>query len=437
MKFCKLFNNFLPQKKCGVDPVTAGLVGTGVSSALGLAGDIASNDQSAANVQMQLAAQREENQKNRDWQTEQAEISRQFTTSERQAQQAYQTSERSAIAAENLRQSERMAEVNAMYNSPVYQVKQLQKAGINPNVYFGRNASFAGSNQSALAGASSSAPFGPSPHGVGSVAGLSPVAFQPLHLRVPELQQSLASLIEAGSKAKTAPAQIKALLSQALNNEQDAKYKELLSDYQAIANDLFKANFPRNIEKSIIEVEILRQNKLNAEKQGKVFDSQEELNRAEARLKKSMDKLTGEQAWQAAYMNSRIDEWYTNAQNEVRSRIKANEASASESSAMAATENMLRDMRRDLMSYDVFEREATTITKVNTMLEELYSKRELAKAQYNEAKRRASMLEHYLKARQKSKFFSGVDDFFGWLSGHIGVSLSGNVSSSSSSVTKE
>lgn len=148
-----------------------------------------------------------------------------------------------------------------------------------------------------------------------------------------------------------------------------------------------------------------------------------------------MDKLTGEQAWQAAYMNSRIDEWYSNAQNEVRSRIEANKAAASESSAMAETENMLRDMRKDLMAYDVFERDATVITKVNTMLEELYSKRELAKAQFNEAQRRASFLEHTLKARQKDRFFSAVDDFFSWLSGHIGVSLSGNVSSSS--ITKE
>ena len=434
MKFCKVFNNFFPLKKCGADPISAAITG-GAGLVGSVFGDVLSNEQSAENVAMQLQAQREENQKNRDWQTEQAEISRQFTTSEREAQQAYQTSERRSIAEENLRQSEHMAGVNAMYNSPVYQSKELQKAGINPNVYFGKNASFAGSSQPALSGSPSSAPAGVAPHGVGTVSGLSPVSFQPLHLRLPEMQQSIASIINAATQARVAPAQIKSLLASAVNNEQDSKYKALMSEYQTIANDLFKLNFPRNVEKSIIEVEILRQNKLNAEKQGKVFDSQEELNRAEARLKKSMDKLTGEQAWQAAYMNSRIDEWYTNAQNEVRSRIKANEAAASESSAMAETENMLRDMRRDLMSYDVFEREATTISKVNTMLEELYSKRELAKAQYNEARRRTSMLEHYLKARQKDKFFSGVDDFFGWLSGHIGVSLSGNVSSAS--ISKE
>ena len=351
MKFCKLFNNFLPCLKCGIDPVTAGLVGTGVSSALGLAGDIVSNDQSAANVQMQLAAQREENQKNRDWQTEQAEISRQFTTSERLAQQAYQSSERSVIAAENLRQSERMAEVNAMYNSPVYQVKQLQKAGINPNVYFGKNGSFSGSSQSALSGSPSSAPSGVSPHGVGSVTGLSPVSYQPLHLRVPELQQSLASLIEAGSKAKTAPAQVKALLSQALANEQDAKHKEMLAEYQDLVNNVFVQTSDAKIQKAFVEVELLRQQKMLAVKQGKVFDKQSELVEAQKKLTKRLEQLKGEELFKMTFLNARLEDWYTNEQNYIKSQTVKNQAEAREAAANAENTAFFTKLNKDERDY--------------------------------------------------------------------------------------
>lgn len=333
MKFCKLFNSFVPRLKCGIDPVSAYLVGTGVSSSLGLAGDFASNEQSAANVQMQLAAQREENQKNRDWQTEQAEISRQFTTSEREAQQAFQTSERSAIAAENLRQSERMAAVNAGYNSPVYQRQELTKAGLNPNVYFGKNSSFAGSSQSALAGSPSSAPSGVPPHGVGSVAGLSPVSFQPLHLRVPELQQSLASLIEAGTKAKTAPAQIKALLSQAIDNEKDAKHKEMLAEYQDLANQIFIQTSDARIQKAFVEVELLRQQKILAEKQGKNFDKQSELAEAQKKLDERLEKLKGEELFKLTFLNARLEDWYTNEQNYIKSQTNLASQQAEESKA--------------------------------------------------------------------------------------------------------
>ena len=66
MKWKILHDGFKPSFKCGV---------------LG-AGDVVStyiqNAQAEDNVSRQLRAQQQENQKNRDWQTEQAEIDRQF-----------------------------------------------------------------------------------------------------------------------------------------------------------------------------------------------------------------------------------------------------------------------------------------------------------------------------------------------------------------------
>lgn len=423
MKLLKniILTNYSPLFKCGEQ-----LIGSLVGSGVGLFGDLMANEQSSDNVSAQLKAQQVENQLNRDWQTAEAEKSRQFTTSERLQQQNYQTSERMSSAQENLRQSERMAEVNAMYNSPVYQSKELNKARINPQVYFGQSSSFGGSSQSALGSHSGSAPSGVVPHGVGSVSGLSPVAFQPLHLRVPELQQGIASLVKAGTEAKVAPAQIKQLLASAIDQEQDAKYKAMLTEYQDLANQLFIQDFPARMQRAFIEVELLRQQKLTSEKQGKNFDAQSDLARAEKKLKVTMEKLTGEDLFKATFLNSQIEDWYDRSQREVESRIQANKASASRDDATAATENVLRGFREDLLSNEADVSNETKLAKIASLQSDYLNQWLRNQADRREAERRLEYIKSILHRRDKSHVFREVDDFLSWISSKVGVSLSGS-----------
>lgn len=337
--------------KCGVDPITM-LATSLIGSASSIGSSILSSNQSEDNVDKQLRAQQRENQLNRDWQTQQAEISRQFTTSEREAQQGYQTSERQASAAENLRQAERMAEVNAMYNSPVHQSKELQKAGINPSVYFGGQGSFSGSNQSSSGSPFGSAPSGVSPHGVGAVGGLSPISYQPIDLQVPALQQGFASLIQAGTQANVGNAQIEELLSRAIANEKDAKYKDALTAVQRDLHSLNQSTLPANIKKAFLEVGVLKMQKMMMEKEGKKFDSEVLLNRSQERLNNALEKLQGEKAIEAHIINLHLDDTIETMNNLNRAKASEARAVASLSSEQAMTESQLRTFRVGIAALD-------------------------------------------------------------------------------------
>lgn len=340
-----------PLMKCGVDPTTmlaTSLIG-GVSS---VGSSIIANQSSAANVDKQLMAQQLENIKNRSWQTRQAEIAREFTTSEREAQQAYQTSEREAASAENLRQAERMAELNAYYNSPAYQVQELQKAGINPSVYFGRQSSFGGSNQSSQGSPFGSAPSGVPAQGVGAVAGLSPVSYQPLDLQIPALQQGFASLIHAGTQANVGNAQIEELLSRAIANEKDAKYKDALTAVQRDLHSLNQSTLPANIKKAFLEVGVLKMQKMMMEKEGKKFDSEVLLNRSQERLNNALEKLQGEKAIEAHIINMHLDDTIETMNNLNRAKASEARAAASLSSEQAMTESQLRTFRVGIAALD-------------------------------------------------------------------------------------
>ena len=139
MKYHLLFLEYRPNRKCGAEAAVEAAM---ISSGANLFGSMASNAQSSANVDKHLAAQSRENQKNRDWQTAEAEKARQWQHSETLGSQAYQTSERESAQMHDMTMQSRQA----MYQSPVYQSEQLQKAGLNPNVYFGSQSSFGGSS---------------------------------------------------------------------------------------------------------------------------------------------------------------------------------------------------------------------------------------------------------------------------------------------------
>ena len=193
MKIKFLFNDFVPQKKCGADPVSAILIGSGITGGAGLLGNILGStvgyNQQSHMLNKQMDNQRAENQLNRDWQTVEAEKNRVFQSS--------------MLGQQNQLQKDLQAQ-QAFYQSPVYQREQLTKAHLNPQVYFGSSSSFGGSS----APSAPSAPNGSMP---GSVGGLSPIGFQPTDLQIPSLLSGIGNLISSVGSAKKSGVETKIL----------------------------------------------------------------------------------------------------------------------------------------------------------------------------------------------------------------------------------
>lgn len=404
MKLTKFLVTYKPQNKHGAEVAAIAAAGAGV------VGSIISSEQSSSNVRSQLAAQREENQKNRDYMTAEAEKARSFTSSERQAQQSYQTEERIAAGEQSQQYAKEMADINAMYNSPVYQSQELRKAGINPQVYFGQSSSFAGSSQGA-----GSAPFGSAPTGAGSPmpgspGGLSPVGFQPIDLQIPALQQGVASLVKAATDKSIAPAQINDLIASAHAKEEDAKMKSLLGQYQVMANQLFKSTLPMSYKKAVIEVEVLKWQVENAKSDNDRIKVQTALNRAEERLKNQMEKLTGQQAVQAQIDTAHYEQFWTEKHQINKSQAAANNASAALSSAQAQTENEFRDFRRTLLSNEADVSNETKAETIQKMLKRIQADKAISEADKNEAVKRANQALDVLKGRNSDRIFKAIDD---------------------------
>lgn len=87
-----------------------------------LLGGIGTSIASAVSSNKQIKFQREENQKNRDFNAEQADIARQFSTAEAQKARDYNTE---------------MVNAQNSYNSPSAMMSRLQSAGLNPNLVYG------------------------------------------------------------------------------------------------------------------------------------------------------------------------------------------------------------------------------------------------------------------------------------------------------------
>lgn len=175
MKIIFLDRSLEPFFKNGPGAIALG-IGSTVS---GITGSLIQADSSKSISKAQLSAQKEENQLNRAWQTQQAEIARRYNTSERLAAQEY---------------DKQMLDYTNAYNTPVMQAGRLQEAGLNPQI------AMAGSVQNVSSVAQKSTPqTSPMPS---SVSGLSPVPQQPLDLQIPQMLNGVGNLIKNVADAK-------------------------------------------------------------------------------------------------------------------------------------------------------------------------------------------------------------------------------------------
>ena len=284
MKICYLFKDYVPQKKCG-----DAIAGAFINGGLGLAGTAMSSVMQSNNQNKQIGYQLTENNVNRDWQSIEAEKARQW--------QAGQTLQQNAVASQLQSQQQAFTKENmalqAKYNSPVYQRRQLEAAGINPQVYFGQQSSFSGS--SAPAGAGASVPAAGSSPMVGSVSGISPVPYQTFGTQMASILSSIGSSIrdvaqarKLGIEADWIPKDIKARVR---NLESDADLKEFLAVGQTIHNELQRAKLPYAVQQAEADLyKVFSEIDFNKEK-CLTEQSQRELNDAIKAVQNSLKQL--------------------------------------------------------------------------------------------------------------------------------------------------
>ena len=245
---------YTPRSKCG--PVLGDVVGAGAS----IASTAMTNATNKSIANSQLQAQREENQLNRDYNTQEAEKARQFQQNMMQEQMNYQT------------QSWRDQQRSAL----ALQVAGARDAGVNPQVLL------SGGGASA-SGGSASAPSGGSAPGASFSSGLSPVPYQAQSPTVAfaQVAQGISSLATAKEKGVNTHVLEKTIESMDVDMSYKkalisaVKTKEALDNVELKHKDKLLA---QQIEKGVVEMATMKeQGKLYAET-AKIQDSIKKLN---------------------------------------------------------------------------------------------------------------------------------------------------------------
>lgn len=327
MKLIILLNDFRPFLKCGSLPGEQ-FASTLLGGTFDMVNTERVNEQQEDNLKRQLAAQREENALNRDWQTVEAEKARQFTTSERLAQQSYQTG---VLSRQQEYNKENLA-LQAQYNSPVYQSQELQKAGLNPAVYYGQQASFAGSSLPSLpsGGSVPSGAQSPMPSGV---HGLNPLPYNPSTFQIGGFINSIGSALKSMAEARKIgvetgmlPEEIAAKI-RSLNTQSDLS--TVMKVAQEYANWMHEAKLPYrykmaalDVEKAVADLELTNENKYTQQSVQRVNDALVRLHDSQSSLNDKEREKLGVEVMMLP--------------NLLKSQINANIASAEQSYASAS-----------------------------------------------------------------------------------------------------
>lgn len=335
MKWKIIHDGYKPSLKCGAE-VALG-VGAGIAS---LAGSLYSNDVASSNVGRQLGAQSSENQLNRDWQTSEAEKARQFNASQQQGAFGQVQQLQSRQQQYNLQS---MAQ-QAQYNSPVYQRQQLEKAGINPQVYFGSNSAFGGS--SASSGGSPSAPSpatSPTPSGV---SGLSPVSYQPRALDVAAIGSAMKSFAEAKKLGVETDWLPRTLQADIMNKKSYSDLNSVLTLGARINNEIQNAKVPYSIKQAAADLaRTVSECKLN---ESKVLteESLQKVNASIESLNQSLSKLNNKEY-------ERYGIFLKYYENQLQAGLANLKADTGKKLAETQTEDEIRQWRINLSKEDI------------------------------------------------------------------------------------
>ena len=316
-KFRNLVDPYIPSRKCGAEVAAAAALSNMALTAF-------SADRAAVQQTNALNVSAAENQKNREFQAEQAGINRQYNTSERLAQQEYQTG-----------QLQSLMQYNKQLQSPTYQSAQLQAAGINPGVYFSNHATFSGG-----ASPGANAPSGPgvpgTPSGSSGLTSVNPV--------VPDWASSMmvgANIAKTMSEAGMNKEQTNLIFEKVFSEKMTRKGIEL-------DNMIKESRLPYEAKK--LWSSILSDVTMSGMYQslGKKYESDIDVNQSIISLNKALEDYHGANA---DVMRRTL--WELKNDWELRKALKAseihkNEGEAALSGAMAETENQLRVFKKGL-----------------------------------------------------------------------------------------
>lgn len=332
----------LPCKlKCGI---AAGAIIGGSVAALGsLTGAAISSDLQTSsaerNVDKQIAAQKEENQLNRDYNTAEAEKARQFSHSEAELAAQRQESLMQAGFANAVEMQKRQIQSQ----SPVYQRQQLQSAGINPQVYFGSNASFTGGSAP-----SSTVPSAPQAQGAPAASfagGLSPVSYQPSQINIGDIISRAGSIYKDIADAKKSGVETERLEKMMGFEMLNA---QLQAEGQTLLNALNRVDLSYRDKKLVAEITALTEQSVLMAKEGKKFDSEVELNK---KLETLNENLATKYGFEGKYAKLRCDTFFKSLNAELdnlRSQVNKNDAEAENQRSQASFTSYQESMQRAL-----------------------------------------------------------------------------------------
>lgn len=227
----------------------------------------------------------------------------------------------------------------AEYNNPKNQVSRLASAGLNPSAVLG------GQGSSGLIAASTgnvhAAPTPSVPSG-GSVSGASAASPSQIPMQNPINLSSVGSFLRDLATANKDTATVRPyveylgaqLIGQNLQNEwqtfqndilseiKDVKVKSAFEELQSVVLDnVLKVSMNENVSQDTV------------------------LKATESALNIAKEKLTSEEYSKLAFYVSRLSQTYQLEMNVLRSQAASNYGSASYTSAMAASENAVRDFK--------------------------------------------------------------------------------------------
>lgn len=385
----------LPCRKCGA-ALASPLLAAGASAAGGIGASMIQGSYSSANVDKQLAAQSQENAINRDWQTSEAEKNRSFQSSMVNQQNQFQQ----GLQAQQQRYNLQSMAKQAHYDSPVYQRQQLENAGLNPQVYFGQQSSFGGS--SAVAGGSPSASSAPSGSMPGSVAGLSPVGYQPPNLNIGQIVKDFADARKTMSETQSIDLMRDPLYKEVVSR---VKNQDLVNEFQELNNYVFSRIKDTKVQRAFVDLSKSMAELTLNEDQHKLNELEAGYKQALTRLQDSLSSLHSSEAMLVGLKIKTFDQAFQSEMATAQSQRAANYASAEESRQRARYQRFDNDMR-DRFSVEL----------VDNYLQDLKAKNYISIAQYNEALQRARRISQIEKHNER---FKDVDAFLTWLKGFL------------------
>lgn len=350
MKFANIHKFLSCRTPRGADVVAgaaimggASLIGSGVSAA-----------SASATSHASIRAQRDENQKNRDWQSDEAEKNRNWQSEEWTRQFDAQRDEwYKQLSAQYGAQWEQYVREQE-YNSPQMQVQRAQEAGLNPGAVLGQNGGGLQAAPQAMPAQQPSVPTG------GQVAGSQPSGggMGPLpEKRNPFPADSLAGIgsfvsdmvSAARENVKLQPV-LDDLISRARFQNASAYSQEVAAAGVELDNTLKKLKLPASVAQEYKQLQLMDAQIQLDMAMGKKVDAETFLVKAQEALAKANEHLATEQATLVTLqganyirlVNAQIDAYNAGA---TRDRAAATESlsQADYNKALTMTEDAMRD----------------------------------------------------------------------------------------------